>query len=162
MTLRKKSAKAYAKIRGSHEYPDIKGKVEMNQMRRGVLVTAEIQGLPTNGEKCAEEIFAFHIHEGKSCSGNEKDPFADALGHYNPDGCPHPYHAGDLPPLFGSKNGYAYLSVFTDRFSLNEVIGRAIIIHARPDDFTTQPSGNAGEKIACGIIMPAFSHRRGR
>lgn len=79
------------------------------------------------------------------------DPFADAMSHYDPRGCAHPYHAGDLPPLFGN-NSFA-LSVFlTDRFSVHEVIGRTVIIHDHPDDFTTQPSGNSGTKIACGVI----------
>ena len=79
------------------------------------------------------------------------EAFADAMSHYNPMGCEHPYHAGDLPPLFGS-NGSALLLFLTDRFSVKEVIGKTVIIHDRPDDFTTQPSGNSGTKIACGVI----------
>ena len=67
----------------------------------------------------------------------------------------HPYHAGDLPPLFGS--GGVAVSVFlTDRFHLEDIIGKTVIIHSSPDDFTTQPSGNAGAKIACGEIKRAF------
>ena len=90
------------------------------------------------------------------------EPFADAMSHYDSDDCGHPYHAGDLPPLFG--NGETALSVFlTNRFSVDEVIGRAVIIHDRPDDFTTQPSGNSGTKIACGVIRRVNpSCRRGR
>ena len=84
-------------------------------------------------------------------TGNEDDPFADAKTHYNPKSCPHPYHAGDLPPLF-SANGYAYSAVLTDRFTVDEIIGKTVVIHSSPDDFTTQPSGNAGRKIACGVI----------
>ena len=79
------------------------------------------------------------------------DPFAGAMSHYNPKGCEHPYHAGDLPPLFG--NGGSALSLFlTNRFSVREITGKTVIIHDRPDDFTTQPSGNSGTKIACGVI----------
>lgn len=137
---------AAAYIRGSERYPGIRGTVTFRTVSRGVLVTAEVYGLPDkNG------IFAFHIHSGSSCTGNSTDPFADADGHYNPIGRPHPYHAGDLPPLFGN-NGYAYMSVLTDRFTIEDIIGRVVIIHADPDDFKTQPSGNAGEKIACGKI----------
>lgn len=61
-------------------------------------------------------------------------------------------HAGDLPPLL-SCQGNAYLSVKTDRFSVNEIIGRTVVIHSNPDDFHTQPAGNAGKKIACGVIQ---------
>lgn len=150
--LRRK-ANAEAHVSGSGKYPALKGIVRFYQTCGGVLVRAEITGLPV-GKACKDRIFAFHIHEGTQCAGNDKDPFADAKGHYNPQNCPHPYHAGDMPPLFG-VNGSA-LSVFlTGRFTVREILGKAVIIHAMPDDFTTQPSGNAGEKIACGIIKAA-------
>ncbi|NLF57432.1 MAG: superoxide dismutase family protein, partial [Candidatus Hydrogenedens sp.] len=100
---------------------------------------------------CAGEVFGFHIHEGNACTGNASDPFAATGGHFNPQSCPHPQHAGDLPPLFGN-NGYAWSSVLTDRFTVDAIAGRTVVIHRRPDDFTTQPSGNSGEKIACGVI----------
>ncbi len=140
---------ASAQIHGGPDYPDIKGTVSLRRMNGGALVTAQIYNLP---RKNSEQIFGFHIHEGTSCTGNKTDPFADAGGHYNPQGKKHPGHAGDLPPLFGN-NGYAYMSVFTDRFTVDEVIGRTVIIHDMPDDFTTQPSGNSGKKIACGKIV---------
>lgn len=143
---------AVASIRGSGDYPDIKGDVIFRQMKKGVLVTAEICGLPVDSNN-NHSIHAFHIHNGNCCSGNSEDPFLYADGHYNPNGYPHPYHAGDLPPLF-SNGGYAYMSVFTDRFTVNEIIGRVVIIHSDFDDFTTQPSGNSGKKIACGRILP--------
>ena len=63
----------------------------------------------------------------------------------------HPQHAGDFPPLLGN-HGKAYMKVFSDRFSVEEIIGKTVIVHSDPDDFRTQPSGNAGRKIACGII----------
>ena len=93
-----------------------------------------------------------HIHEGGACTG---DGFADTGGHYNPAGADHPCHAGDLPPLFATGGGRAELRVLTDRFSVREIIGRTVVIHSGPDDFTTQPAGNAGSKIACGVIQPA-------
>ena len=76
------------------------------------------------------------------------------MKHYNPHGCDHPYHAGDLPPLF-ETSGLALSAFLTDRFTVDEVIGRTVIIHDQPDDFTTQPSGNSGTKIACGVIRRA-------
>lgn len=151
MQKRNMTAAAAAKIRGSEDYPNINGYVTFRQMKHGVLVTAEIHGLPYN-EKDNMGVLAFHIHNGTSCTGNSDDPFADADGHYNPKGLKHPYHAGDLPPLFSNK-GYAYMSVFTSRFKVSDIIGRVIIIHRDVDDFITQPSGNAGKKIACGKIV---------
>ncbi len=142
---------ASAEVRGSGKYPNLRGKVTFVQMTNGVLVTAEMFGLPYNTDKCSNGIFAFHIHSGGSCTGNSEEPFANTDGHYNPNNCPHPYHAGDLPPLFGNK-GYAYMSVFTDRFTVREIVGRTVVVHANYDDFSTQPSGNAGAKIACGLI----------
>lgn len=143
---------AKAAVRGSAGYPSIHGTVTFRQMQSGTLVTAEIYGLPQAEGECGGKVFGFHVHEGTSCSGNDKDPFADAKGHFNPHGCEHPYHAGDLPPLFGNK-GYAYMSVFTDRFNVSDIVGRVVIIHSGADDFKTQPSGNSGDKIACGKIV---------
>lgn len=144
---------AMARIRGSQANPGLFGGVYFYQMRRGVLVIAEVNGLPRPTTPCGARVFAFHIHNGSRCSGTESDPFADAQTHYNPNGCPHPYHAGDLPPLFGNQ-GYALQAFLTDRFSVREILQKTVIIHAQPDDFTSQPGGNAGEKIACGQILP--------
>lgn len=85
------------------------------------------------------------------CRGNEEDAFAGAGGHYNPERGKHPYHAGDLLPLF-ANNGHAFSIFLTDNFFVEEVIGRTVIVHAGVDDFTSQPAGNAGSKIACGKI----------
>lgn len=145
---------ATAKIVGSSDHPSIRGKVRFYQTDKGVLVSAEIGGLPVSLENSGNDIFAFHIHDGNSCTGNAADPFTNALTHYNPDNQPHPYHAGDLPPLFGN-NGYAWMKVLTDRFTVDDVLGKTILIHSAPDDFTTQPAGNPGAKIACGLIRKA-------
>lgn len=141
---------AVARVRGSGEHPDIRGEVRFYQTGCGVMVAAEVQGLP-GGKGCGARIFGMHIHSGGACAGDESDPFADAMAHYNPDGCPHPQHRGDLPPLFGN-NGSALLVTLTDRFTVEEVLGRTVIIHEHPDDFTSQPAGNSGKKIACGVI----------
>ncbi len=142
---------AKAEIRGGKEYNKINGVVTFKQTKKGVLVTAKIEGLPTVRDKCKGKFFGFHIHTGDSCTGNATDEFANALGHYNPNNCKHPLHVGDLPPLL-ENDGYAYMSVLVDKFNIEEIIGKVVIIHDMPDDFTTQPSGNSGTKIACGKI----------
>ena len=144
---------AWAAIHGSSAHPAIRGCVYFYQLESGVLSAAQLNGLPGSTEDSPHRIFAFHIHSGGNCGGTEADPFADALGHYNPNNSPHPYHAGDMPPLFGN-GGYAFQMFFTDRFSVREIVGRTVIIHSGPDDFISQPGGNAGEKIACGEIKP--------
>ena len=125
----------------------VRGTVRFFPFRKGVLVVADICGLPRD-RLCPDGVFAFHIHEGDSCQG---EGFSRTGGHYDPAEQPHPCHAGDLPPLF-SNDGSAFLAVYTRRFTLPEIIGRTVVIHALPDDFRTQPSGAAGEKIACGPI----------
>jgi Cu-Zn family superoxide dismutase len=77
--------------------------------------------------------------------------FSVTEGHYNPSEQAHPKHAGDLPSLLECQ-GNAYLSVRTDRLSVTDIIGRTVVIHSDPDDFHSQPAGNAGKKIACGVI----------
>ena len=145
----KRTLFAAAQVRGSDDFTCIKGRVTFQKTPQGVLVTANIYGLP-EAFGCYG-VFAFHIHDGGCCTGNKTDSFADAGTHYNPCGNPHPYHAGDLPPLF-ANDGHAYMTVLTNRFTVDEIIGKTVVIHSQPDDFTSQPSGNAGEKIACGVI----------
>lgn len=144
--------RAVAIVRGSSAYPGIFGEVRFFQSAYGTLVSAEFSGLPAGSSPCGNPVFGFHIHSGAQCSGTAADPFADALTHYDPYTCAHPYHAGDLPPLFGS-NGYAFTMFLTNRFSVREIIGRTVILHSMPDDFTSQPAGNSGIKIACGTIV---------
>ena len=144
-------AQAAARITGGEGYPDISGVVRFFQTNKGVVVCAEICGLPRSGRACQEQIFGFHIHQGTDCGGSADEPFANAMQHYDVNGCEHPGHAGDLPPLFGN-DGTAVSLFLTSRFSVEDVIGKTVIIHDSPDDFTTGPSGNAGEKIACGVI----------
>lgn len=142
---------ACATLSGNSDYPGLHGTVLFYQTPHGVLMVTQVSGLPQGNFPCPRNVFGFHIHEGASCTGTAEDPFADSGSHYNPGNCPHPAHAGDLPPLFGNS-GSAFMSVLTDRFSVSDVIGRTVIIHNSPDDFTTQPSGNSGKKIACGQI----------
>lgn len=144
---------AMANIKGSPAYSGIHGFVHFAQTQEGVAITADIYGLP----ETLTGFFAFHMHEGICSHGdsNAVDSFPDTGGHYNPENKPHPQHAGDFPPLLRTGDGTAHLAFDTDRFDINQAIGRAVIIHINPDDFKTQPSGDAGEKIACGVISPA-------
>lgn len=149
---------AVAEISGSSDYPELSGTVQLYRTDVGTLVTVQVFGLPVSESACKKDVFAFHIHSGTSCTGNETDPFADALTHYNPEDCEHPNHAGDLPPLWGN-DGYAFEAFLTDRFSVQEVVGKTVIVHRNFDDFTSQPAGNAGEKIACGTIETYAAYR---
>ncbi|MDD4772469.1 MAG: superoxide dismutase family protein [Eubacteriales bacterium] len=142
---------AAARIHGSDDYPDITGTVAFYQAPDGVFVISSVKGLPSDQSMYGESVLGFHIHEGINCTGNRTDAFSAAGGHFNPDQLPHPYHSGDLPSLFAG-NGYAWSAFLTRRFTVEEIINKTIIIHAEPDDFTSQPSGNAGKRIACGTI----------
>ena len=133
-------------IKGSEAYPNIHGEVLFYQEKNAVLIHADICGLPQNNSG----FYGFHIHEGTDCGSNLKN----TGGHLNLEECPHPFHTGDLPPLL-SCSGNAYMTVKTDRFKVKDIIGRTVIIHCAADDFRTQPSGDSGEKIACGIINAA-------
>lgn len=136
---------AVAQIQGGMEAPQLSGCVHFYQQNRCVLIVAEIFGLPRERET---GFFGFHIHQGGSCSGTD---FSETGSHYNPVDQVHPKHAGDLPPLICCRVN-AYLAVKTDRFTVPDIIGKTVVIHSDPDDFRTQPAGNAGKKIACGVI----------
>lgn len=144
--VRVTSPAAIAQITGSEEYPKLGGTVRFCPVPEGLLIEADIHDLP----ETETGFFAFHIHEGGDCHGQG---FPNTGMHYNPEKKPHPLHAGDLPPLL-SCGGRAYSQVLTGRVRLEEIMGRAVVIHGGPDDFTSQPAGNAGKKIACGIISP--------
>ncbi len=135
---------AVANIRRSDAYPNLHGQVRFYQRSHCVLVEANVQGLPIN----ETGFFGFHIHAGDNCTG---DGFSNTGSHYNPTEAPHPSHAGDLPPLLNC-HGAAYTAVATDRFHVADIIGRTVILHGMADDFHTQPAGNTGKKIACGVI----------
>ena len=144
MKIPSANPQAIACVRGGMGAPKLKGTVRFYAIPGGTLVTAEVSGLPENDTG----FFAVHIHEGSGCGGTD---FSDTGGHYNPDAREHPRHAGDLPPLL-SMAGRAFLVVETGRFTPCEVVGRTVVIHGSADDFHTQPAGNAGKKIACGVI----------
>lgn len=145
---------AYANILGNFLAPKLKGRIEFFPWLNGTLLKIEIANMPLNkqGSEGKPPIgpFGFHIHEGDSCDDpNEK--FQKAKGHYNPTNTIHPFHAGDLPSLL-SNDGYVYMSVYTNRFKPDDVVGKTVIIHMNPDDYRTQPAGASGDRIACGVI----------
>ncbi len=137
---------AWSCLMGGRGYENLKAVALFYPLQGSTLVVVAAEGLPGDG------FYGLHIHEGRSCTGNMSDPFADAGTHFNPKKTEHPDHAGDLPPLL-SVGGMAYLAFVTGRFIPMEVIGRTIIIHSMTDDFVSQPAGNAGMKIACGEII---------
>ncbi|MBQ9045067.1 MAG: superoxide dismutase family protein [Oscillospiraceae bacterium] len=135
---------ARAILRGGEDCPSVRGEVLFYQRRRSVLVVVRASGLP----ETSAGFLGFHIHAGARCAGED---FAQTEGHFNPKREEHPQHAGDLPPLLVC-DGRAFMEVVTDRFRVSDVIGKTAVIHGGADDFRSQPSGKAGEKIACGEI----------
>ena len=131
------------------------GEATFEQRGGKVHVVIYVQGLKPGQEH------GLHIHEVGDCSSGDG---MSAKGHFNPFGKPHGMpgtaerHAGDLPPLKAAKNGRAKVDVEVDGISVTpgpgSIIGRAVIVHADPDDFRTQPTGNAGARLACGVIRP--------
>lgn len=129
------------------------GTVTFTQKGDKVLVAANVNGL-TPG------LHGFHIHEKGDCSAADG---MSALGHFNPSGMTHgapntaPHHAGDLGNLSADTSGNAILSIEVGGISLdtaagNSIIGRSVIVHANPDDLKSQPAGNSGPRVACGVI----------
>lgn len=139
---------AVAWVTGNPANPQISGLVSFYVTPYGgTLVEAEFFGLPDIAVQNSTDYYAMHIHENGDCS----DSFRQTGGHYNPAARPHPFHAGDLLPLLANQ-GYAWLSFYDKRILPGELIGRSVVVHAGRDDFTSQPAGNAGDKIACGVI----------
>ncbi|WMM26413.1 superoxide dismutase family protein [Tissierella sp. MB52-C2] len=148
--------KAYARIKGGNLYPNLRGIVFFDDVEGGTEVSVEVWGLPlykpAEGNNQPIGPHGFHIHEKGICEVTDpNNPFESAGGHYNPTNQPHGNHVGDFPVLF-SNNGYARMRFFTDKFKPEDIIGRSVIIHENPDDYRTQPAGNSGKRIACGVI----------
>jgi Cu-Zn family superoxide dismutase len=129
-----------------------RGSVEFVQKGDMVLVTASVSGL-------APGRHGFHIHEKGDCSS---DDGTSAGGHFNPLGKPHAAptgpdrHAGDMPMLVANGDGKATLKTGLDVITFGggatDIVGRGVIVHKDPDDFKTQPTGNSGARVACGVI----------
>jgi superoxide dismutase, Cu-Zn family len=148
---------AYARVTGGPLAPSISGIVTFRDVQGGVIVCAQISGLPqyqpAQGDRDPIGPHGFHIHQNGNCTvGDPADPFKAAGEHWNPTNQPHGNHAGDFPVLF-SNNGFAQMCFFTNKFRVADVIGKAVMIHQFPDDFRTQPAGDAGKRLACGVIV---------
>ncbi|RMH95460.1 MAG: superoxide dismutase family protein [Calditrichaeota bacterium] len=130
---------------------NVTGVVYFTQMENGVKIEAKVEGL-TPGEH------GFHIHEFGDCSSGDGK---SAGGHFNPEGKSHgapdaaERHVGDLGNLTADDAGVAKYERVDSHLSLNgpnSIIGRAVIIHEKADDLTSQPTGAAGSRLACGVI----------
>ena len=135
----------------------VSGKLELRPMADGVHVTGEIGGL------AGGSTHAVHIHEKGDCSAADA---SSAGGHFNPDGAPHgrvgagPHHAGDMDNIVANAEGVARVDVHASGVvlgggAINDVAGKAIVVHAAPDDYRSQPAGNAGARVACGVVAVA-------
>ena len=130
----------------------VSGTVDFVQRSGKVLVTARVSGLSPGNH-------GFHIHEKGDCSSGDG---LSAGGHFNPLAQPHAHpgtsgrHAGDMPMLVADTSGNATLTAELDVMTIGEgatdIVGRGLIVHKDPDDFKTQPTGNAGARVACSVI----------
>jgi len=132
----------------------VSGTVRFEQSGSKVIVTAAITGLKPNGEH------GFHVHEKGDCSAPDA---TSAGGHFNPAGKAHGHHgkaerhAGDMPNLRADASGAARVMWESDLLSVGSgaanVVGRSVVIHRDPDDYASQPAGNSGPRLSCGVIV---------
>jgi superoxide dismutase, Cu-Zn family len=129
------------------------GTVRFTQEGTRVNVRVQVSGLTPNQEH------GFHVHERGDCSSPDG---MSTGGHFNPGAQPHgpqgaPHHSGDMPALKADAAGNAQASFQIDGVSIGsgpaDLIGKGVIVHAKPDDYATQPTGNSGARIACGVIV---------
>jgi Cu-Zn family superoxide dismutase len=132
------------------------GPASGNQASGTVIVTAITGGgvhLEVKVSGLTPGVHGFHVHEVGDCSAPDA---SSAKGHFNPTGKPHGSHAGDLPDLTADANGNAQLSANVPVLELGDgptsIMGRAFVVHADPDDHVSQPAGNSGKRVACGVI----------
>ncbi|GAB3100580.1 hypothetical protein GCM10027159_24310 [Lysobacter terrae] len=131
----------------------VSGKLAAAPVTDGVRITGEIGGLTPNS------THAIHIHEKGDCSAADA---TSAGGHFNPAQQPHgragsgPHHGGDMDNIVADAKGVAHVDVRALGVTLGggatNIGGRAVVVHAVQDDYVTQPSGNAGARVACGVI----------
>lgn len=147
---------ATATLQGASEDTDFSGTVTFTQDGDGVRILADLAGVDKPGKH------GFHIHETGECAhGTDGKHFTTAGGHFNPTNAEHacpptePRHAGDLGNIEVGANGAGRVEMVTNGLSLSgpdSIVGKAIILHAGEDDCKTQPTGNAGDRLACGVV----------
>jgi Cu-Zn family superoxide dismutase len=130
------------------------GTAELTATPGGVLIELEVSGLPAN------QWVAFHVHQTGSC--DHATGHDSAGGHFNPTDRKHGYlaeggpHAGDMPNQYVTADGILRSQVLNGAVELNRgktgILGRALMIHAKADDYESQPTGGAGKRLACGVI----------
>jgi Cu-Zn family superoxide dismutase len=136
----------------------VSGKLTLVPMGDGVHITGEIGGLG------AGQTHAIHVHEKGDCSAVDA---SSAGGHFNPASSAHgragtaTHHAGDMDNIVGNADGVAKIDIHLDGVTLgggaaNDIAGKAVVVHAAPDDYHSQPAGNAGARVACGVINAAM------
>ena len=138
---------AVAYLKGAKDNSKLKGTVEFFPWATGTIIKLEIVGLPTGN---LNNFFGFHIHANGVCEENKK--FETAGSHYDIGNNMHPNHMGDLPMIY-SNNGYAFMLYYTNRFKPDDIIGKSVIVHRMTDDMVSQPAGNSGARIACGVVI---------
>jgi Cu-Zn family superoxide dismutase len=131
----------------------VTGTATFEQRGSQTLIVAEIRGLKPGAEH------GFHVHEKGDCSAADG---MSAGGHFNPKAAAHgkydagAHHSGDMPNLRADANGVARISWEDDELTVTDgpatVVGKAVIVHRDPDDYKTQPAGNSGPRVACGVI----------
>jgi Cu-Zn family superoxide dismutase len=131
----------------------VSGTVRFAQSSAGVLVSGEVRGLKPGA------VHGFHVHEKGDCSSPDG---MSTGGHFNPEGKPHgehgrgAHHAGDLQSLKADANGAAAFSFESRTISIGsgatDIVGKGLIVHRDPDDYTTQPTGNSGPRLACAVV----------
>jgi Cu-Zn family superoxide dismutase len=148
---------AAATLQAGPSTPGFSGTVTFTPAANGaVRVVADLRGVPPGRH-------GIHLHENGQCNHDESSGkhFTSAGGHFNPNGAPHacpptdPRHAGDFGNVEVGADGTGHLDLTTNLLSLtgaNMVMGKAVILHAGADDCSTQPSGNSGDRLACGVI----------
>ncbi len=135
---------------------NVSGSLRFVDQSGSLRVTGEVRGLKPNAQH------GFHVHEKGDCSSADA---ASAGGHFNPGGMPHghvgmpPHHAGDMPNLHADANGVARIDTIVRDLTLSEgkssVLNRGVVVHRDPDDYQSQPAGNSGARVACGVITRA-------